>query len=84
MAKFVLDCTADPGRDGAVVRGGRSAYLLEELGWEANGHGSGQPAAPWPLGFLVFRAGVELVFLVGGFGVVYLSLRYWSARCLEA
>jgi hypothetical protein len=80
----VLDCAANPRRDGAVVCRGRSAYLLQELGWEANGHGGGQPAAPWSLGFLVFRAGVELVFLVGGHGVVHLSLRYWSTRCLEA
>ena len=39
----------------AVCRG-RSAYLLQELGWEANGHGGGEPAhhlahLPLPLDF---------------------------------
>jgi hypothetical protein len=65
VVEFVLDCAANPGRDGSVICRGRGAYLLQELGWEANGHGGGRPAAPRSLGFLVFRAGVELVFLVG-------------------
>lgn len=62
MAEFVFDCAANPRRDAAVVRRGRGAHLLQQVG-----HGGDEPAAPWSLGFLVFRAGVELVFLVGSY-----------------
>ena len=57
-------------RDGAVVCRGRSAYLLQELGREANVHGGSQPAGPWSLGFLVFRASEDI-------------LRFAAPRCLQ-
>jgi hypothetical protein len=57
MAKFVFDRAANPRGDGPVVRGCRGAYLLQQLGREANGNGGGEPTAPWSLGFLVFRVG---------------------------
>jgi len=54
VAQFVLDSAANPRRDGAVVcrRGG--AYLLKQLGWEADRHGGREPAASWSLGLLIF------------------------------
>lgn len=37
VAEFGLDSAPNPGPVGAVVCGGRSPYLPQELGWEANG-----------------------------------------------